>query len=645
MKQLPFGSWPSPITARSLVQGAASVGEVVTDGDAICWTESRPEERGRVAIMRWRNGETIELSPPDVNVRTSVHEYGGGAWWVADGSLWFVDFSDQRLRVLRADATVPELLTPEPEVERGLRYADGRPTPDGKWFICVRERHAVEHDTNPANELVAVAADGSMQVDTLWSAADFVAAPRLSPDASSLAWIQWQNPDMPWDTTELMVASITEVDGRLQLGDARGVAGGSDESVLQPEWSPDGSLYAISDRTDWWNLYRWSPSDTTASPEPVDVGEFEVGTPAWVFNMQRYAITSAGVVTARTSGGRDVLAGPWPHDRWSAITSIRPFGDGVVFVGASHERESEIVCIDAGEVTIIRPARDLGLDRAFLPEPQHITFPVAVVGGPDEEAHALFYAPANADVAGPDGARPPVLIKVHGGPTAAARSELQLGHRYWTSRGIAVVDVNYRGSIGYGREFRNALRSRWGIADVEDCVAVARFLADRGDVDGDRLAIAGGSAGGYTVLAALTFHDAFSVGASRYGVADLTSLAADTHKFEARYLDGLVGPWPEAEAVYNERSPIHFTEQLACPMILLQGGEDRVVPPNQAELMVDALNERSLPYAYVLFPTEGHGFREADNIVTALESELSFFAQIFGFEPADTIDPVEIVNL
>lgn len=645
MTALPFGSWPSPITARSLVQGAAGVGEVITDGDTICWTESRPEERGRVAVMRWRDGETIELSPPDTNVRTSVHEYGGGAWWVSDGSLWFVDFADQRLRVLRPGATEPELLTPEPDIERGLRYADGRPTPDGQWFVCVRERHAVEHDTNPANELVAVATDGSMSVETLWSSADFVGAPRLSPDGSTLAWIQWQNPDMPWDTTELVVAAFETVDGQLQLGDTRVVAGGSGESVVQPEWGADGSLYAISDRTDWWNLYRFSADDPAAAAEPIDVGEFEVGTPAWVFNMQRYAITAAGVVTARTAAGRDVLAGPWQDDRWSAITSVRSFGDGVVFVGASHSGEPEVVQIDDGAVRVIRSARDLGLDDTYFPEPEHITFPVVVAGGPDEEAHALFYAPANPDAAGTDGARPPLLVKVHGGPTAAARSQLQLGHRYWTSRGIAVVDVNYRGSIGYGREFRNALRDRWGIADVEDCVAAARFLAERGDVDGDRLAIAGGSAGGYTVLAALTFHDAFSVGASRYGVADLTSLAADTHKFEARYLDGLVGPWPDAEAIYNERSPINFTDQLACPMILLQGGEDRVVPPNQAELMVAALNERSLPYSYVLFPSEGHGFREADNIVAALESELSFFAQIFGFTPADDIAPVEIVNL
>jgi len=412
MKQLPFGSWPSPISARSLVQGAAGVGEVVTDGDVICWSESRPEERGRVAIMAWRDGQTTELSPSDTNVRTSVHEYGGGAWWVAEGSLWFVDFADQRLRVLRPGAASAELLTPEPEVERGLRYADGRPTPDGQWYVCVRERHAVDHDTNPANELVAVAADGSLRVEVLWSSSDFVAAPRVSPDGTSLAWIQWQNPDMPWDATELMVASIETVDGQLHLRDPRLVAGGPAESVLQPTWGADGSLYAISDRTDWWNLYRFTPDANgtfSADAEPIDVGEFEVGTPAWVFNMQRYAITPAGVVTARTAGGRDTLAGPWPNDRWASITSLRPFGDGVVFVGANHQIESAIIRIEAGNISVIREARDLGLDAAWFAEPEHITFPVAVADGPDELAHALFYAPASPDASGPDGARPPVL--------------------------------------------------------------------------------------------------------------------------------------------------------------------------------------------------------------------------------------------
>jgi len=643
--QLPYGSWPSPLTARSLVAGAAGVGEVIVDGQDIWWSESRPEEKGRVALVRWRNGERYEPLDGDANVRTGVHEYGGGAWWVANETLWFTDHGDQRLRRLDLSAAdaAPVMLTAQPPTPRSLRYADGRPGPDGDWLVCVQEVHEADSH-EPANRLVAVSGDGSQQVNVLVDGPDFVAAPRLSADGTKLAWIQWNHPNMPWDTTELWLGSFN--DG--QLSDARRIAGGTDESILEPEWGPDGALYAITDRTQWWNLYRWTVDDDYSAATLIVGGEFEIATPAWVFNMIRYAVHPDGsVFCAVTADGRDRLRLPDGSmmDQWTSVTSVRATADGgAVFVGADFQSEPAVVRIDAsGTAETIRsgrPLTQLKVTGAHLPTPEHITF---ATGDGSEVAHALFYPPANPNVAAPAGELPPLLVKAHGGPTGAARSQMQLGTAYWTSRGVAVVDVNYRGSVGYGRTYRHRLNPHWGIADVEDCVAVARHLADAGLVDGDRLAIAGGSAGGFTVLAALTFHDVFAVGASRYGIADLGVLASDTHKFEARYLDRLIGPWPEAKATYDARSPINHTDQLSCPMIILQGSEDAVVPPNQAELMVEALAAKGLPHAYLLFDGEGHGFRQADNIVTALESELSFFGAMLGFTPAGDMPELRIL--
>jgi len=650
-----FGAWTSPITARSLVAGAAGVSEVVVDGHDIWWNESRPEERGRVALVRWRDREISEPAGSDINVRTGVHEYGGGAWWVADNTLWFTDNQDQRLRRRDFDDGAgfsdAVLLTPEPRVARGLRWADGRPSTDKAWYVCVRETHDEPTPQNahpePANELVAVAGDGSGAVNLLITGPDFVSTPRLSPDNTRLSWIQWDHPNMPWDATELWVADFA--DGRIK--NARQIAGESGkESILEPEWSPAGNLHAVTDRHEWWNLWRWNHADNFAEPEPMITGDFEIATPHWVFNMTRHAMTARGVVAALGTGSGDRLrlADGTELASWSSLSSLRAMGEHVVFVGGRWDADPGVfrVSRDASVETIRagRSAADLGVDPALLPTPRHITFPV---GDPrDEEvAHALFYPPSNPEFEGPATERPPLLVKVHGGPTGMARTQMQLSIAYWTSRGVAVVDVNFRGSTGYGRTYRHSLRGRWGTADVEDCVAAAASLARRGDVDGDRLAIAGGSAGGFTVLAALTFHDAFAVGASRYGIADLGVLATDTHKFEARYCDRLVGPWPEAKDVYDDRSPINFTDGLSCPMIILQGGEDKVVPPNQAEMMVEAIKRKGLAHAYVYFESEGHGFREADNIVTALESELSFFGQILGFTPADALPPLEIKNL
>ena len=620
------------------------------------WAESRPDEGGRTAVMRCDLGsnDTQEVTPEGANVRTRVHEYGGGAWWPHDGSLYYVEFADQRLRRLDAPGDEPVLLTAEPPEPRAWRYADGRVTPDGRWSVCVRERH--DTGGEPANELVAVAADGSQQVETLWAGGDFVMTPRVSGDGSMLAWISWDHPNMGWDATRLHVHRL----GDGELGEELMVLGRQgDRSLCEPGWDPGtaGSaprLMVCSDHDDWWGLYE---VDLGAGDlMPVVVGEFDVATPPWVFGMQRWAAADGTVAAAAgmPSGDQIVVDGRSVAVADSSISSLTIGRDGpdgapvLAYAGAGYRHETEVAAlsIDSGghpERGAVRPARDLGLDLGLLVEPEAITFPTGPGGA--AVAHALYYPPANPACAGPPGERPPLLVMAHGGPTSAARRQLQLGIAYWTSRGIAVVDVDYRGSTGYGRRYRRALDGAWGVADVEDCVAAAKFLADRGDADPERLMIRGGSAGGFTALASLALHDVFAAGASRYGVADLEALAADTHKFESRYLDRLVGPYPEARDTYRARSPINHLDGFDAPMIVLQGDQDEIVPPAQSEMIVEALEAKGVPVAYLLFEGEQHGFRSADNIVAALEAELAFFGRILGFTPADNLPALAISGL
>lgn len=637
-KPTPAGAWASDIAAIDLVAGAASLTEVIADGDDIWFGEARPEQDGRVAIMRWRQGTIVEVTPADANVRTRVHEYGGGAWFAQDQVLWYVDDSDQRLRRLDPDGTVT-LLTNEPSTPRGVRFADGRPTADGRSFICVRETHhagtAEQVDqaepNEPVNDLVMVAGDGSGNITVLAAGADFYASPRISADGRTLAWVQWNHPNMPWDTTELWAGTLTD-DG---LSRSHKVAGSGDESIVLPGFAADGALWAVTDRDEWWNLWEFAVDATSA--EPLVEGPFEIATPGWVFGISRWVEIDGEAIIACTDPGGDTLLATINgevRDDWSAVSALTRHGDAVVFIGARHDAEPALVrWVPGSEPEILRPGRDLGLDPAYFAAPDHIVFPTS----DGEEAHGWYYAPANPEHLLASGELPPLLVLAHGGPTARARTELSLAVRYWTSRGFAVVDVDYRGSTGYGRTYRQALHNRWGIADVDDCVAAALHLVDTGVVDADRVLIKGSSAGGLTVLGALVSTDTFAAGASRYGVADLSALAEHTHKFEARYCDRLVAPWPEGRDIYEARSPINRTQDLETPMIVLQGDADPVVPKNQSDAVVAALAANGVPHAYLVFPGVAHGFRDAETIITALEAELSFFCQILDIEPAGEI--------
>ncbi|MBW0105202.1 S9 family peptidase [Pseudonocardia sp. KRD291] len=654
-----YGSWSTPVTSELVVAAAVRLGAVHPDGDDVLWAEGRPAEGGRTQLVRRApGGEPADLLPAGSDARTGVHEYGGGAWWVGDGyrgsgpgPVWFVEWSDQRLYRLDPGAE-PLALTPEPSSPRGDRYADGDVAPDGTWMVAIREHHpsAGCAATEVRNEIVRLDARTPSEPQVLVTGPDFVAAPRLSPDGAALAWLSWDHPSMPWDDTLLTVRD-------LESGDETVVAGGRGESVTEPRWQRDGSLTFLSDRTGWWNLYRWLPGSDIETLVRIDA---EIGVPGWALGGSRYTLLDDGrVVFARSCDGFDALVLRGTDGEmtaldlpFSVIGSVHASGpDSVVLVAGSPRAEPgvhRVALTPAGPRTeTLRAPRDLGLDPELISEPEPISFPSHDGHGETRTAHGLYYPPTAAQD-GPDGELPPLLVIIHGGPTASAAPVLSVNVQYWTTRGFGVVDVDYGGSTGYGREYREQLKGAWGIVDVADCLAAASFLAGQGRVDPDRLAIRGGSAGGFTVLAALARPDTpFAAGADHFGVADLEALAADTHKFESRYLDGLVGPYPAEREVYRARSPINHVELFSKPLIVLQGDEDAIVPPNQSEMIVDALRARKVPVAYLLFEGEQHGFRKAENIRHALDAELSFYAQVFGFDlpPEEGIEPVTVENL
>lgn len=646
-KIAPYGSWKSPITADLIVAGTIGLGQIAVDGDDIYWTEGRPAEAGRNAIVRRTpDGKTADVTLSPFNVRTRVHEYGGGAFTVKDGTIYFSNFADQRL-YKQTPGSEPQPLTPAAD----RRYADAVIDSQQRRIICVCEDHS-DKSRESVNTLVSISLDNGEDVQVLTSGSDFYSSPRISPDGSQLAWLSWNHPNMPWDATQLWIAQIKE-DG--SLGRAECVAGGVDESIFQPEWSPDSVLHFVSDRTGWWNLYRWNSSlskGRLGEVEPLCEMAAEFGLPQWVFGMSTYGFESANrIICTFTQEGIWRLASLDLQTKqlevietpYTEISSLQAAKDRAVFIGGSATEPTAIVEMDwtTRQSEVLRRSSELEIDGGYLSKARSLSFPTEN----SLTSYAFFYPPQNKDYTAPAGEKPPLVVKSHGGPTASTSSAFNLKIQYWTSRGFAVVDVNYGGSTGYGRDYRQRLKDRWGIVDVDDCANAARYLAEQGLVDRERLAIAGGSAGGYTTLCALTFRDVFKAGASYYGVSDLEALATDTHKFESRYLDGLIGPYPERKDLYEERSPIHFTDQLSCPVIFFQGLEDKVVPPNQAEMMVEALKAKGLPVAYVAYEGEQHGFRRAENIKRTLDGEFYFYSRVFGFEPAESVEPVPIDNL
>ncbi len=602
-----FGLWPSPLAAADLVADAAIPSALIEDGDSVWWSESRPSDGGRSTVLKFDGANVSEITP-NTNVRTRVHEYGGGAWTVCDGVLYYVEFDDQRLWRLEPGAEAV-CLSAEAAIPCGLRYADLSVSSGKDWVLCVRESHG---EGEPANELVAVATDGSLAVRTLASGADFYSSPRLSPDGSTLAWIQWDHPNMPWDETELWQASFA--DG--VLSDSHRLAGDA-EALQQPRWSNDGRLHVVSDRSGSWQIH--GVLDNGLEKEPQSDAPGEIGVPPWVFGTCSFVETDRGFRRVETVPGvGDLLVED--DGSTSAYTEVATLGARSEI--AASWAEEHAVYVDGQRVSA---APTILLGTGFLTPPVHVDVPSDA-----GTVHAWFYAPANPNCEAPADELPPLLMTAHGGPTGAARTGLQLGVRYWTSRGFAVVDVNYRGSTGYGRSYRRSLEGLWGVADVEDCIAVARHLVALGMVDPDRLGIRGGSAGGLTVLGALVADDVFTAGVSRYGVSDLAALAEDTHKFEARYLDRLVGPYPAEMQRYRDRSPLFHVEQISAPMLVLQGLDDVIVPPSQSEAIVKALERNGVAVEYLAFEGEAHGFRRADTIVSALEAELAFFQRTWG---------------
>ena len=632
---LPGGSWASPISFESLVEGAVNPSDLRASEGVLYWLESRPAEGGRLVVMCEDGSGARQLTQAPFNVRTRVHEYGGAPYAVARGAIWFSNFADQTLNVLEPGGE-PQPLTPA-----GYRYADGAAVPGG-GLVAVREDHTDPQDVKNALVRLSGAAGEAGQV--LFGDSDFVAYPRPSPDGERLAFVAWDHPNMPWDTTSLYVAGL----GEGGLSELRRVAGGDEESVIDPKWAEDGSLWFVSDRTGFWNLYRWDGSETHA----VLARDAEFGGPLWVFGQSNYALLPGGRALARHGGeGRDRLvlieaggaareiAAPFLEcGALHAVDATR-----VAMLAGFADQTPAVVTVDveSGETVVVRRPSPAKTDPTCVSLAQPISFPSAN----GRTAHGLYYPPANGAFELPEDQPPPLIVQAHGGPTARAGASFSLSTQFWTSRGFALVDVDYGGSSGYGRAYRQALNGQWGVVDVEDVIAAAEFLIETGRADPKRIAIHGGSAGGFTVLAALAGSEVFSAGGDFYGVSDLEALARDTHKFESRYLDTLIGPYPEQKPLYEARSPINHLDRFRTPLIILQGSEDPVVPPNQARMILEALRSRQVPVAYLEFAGEAHGFRRSESIIAAKQAELCFYGRVLGFMPADDLPEVEIENL
>jgi len=636
-KQAASGSWISPIDAATVAAGAAPIAQAVPDGDDLYWLAGRASENGRTTLLRLRGGAIHEVTPAPFNVRTRVHEYGGGAYLAANGAVWFSNFADNRIYTAAGDAAPLPMSAENPQ----HRFADFVLDAGKRRLVAVREQH-IDGATYPVNTICAVGFDGVETV--LVDGSDFFAAPRISPDGRQLAWMCWDNPRLPWQGTELWLADIG-VDGTLENG--RLIAGGVDEAICQPEWSPAGVLHFVSDRSGWWNLYDFAAGVVTA----LCPFAAEFATPHWSFGGAMYGFrTNGDIVCTYIENAVSKLAilpagaGALQNidTPYQEIRDLRVVGDTVTLLGGAPTIPVELARLDiaTGARDVLATSIATLPDAAYLSVAQSVSYPSAN----GRTAHAFYYPPANPDFAPLDGELAPLMVIGHGGPTSMATNTLKLATQFWTSRGFAVLDVNYGGSSGFGRAYRDALKGQWGVVDVDDCVAGARYLVQQGLVNPERLVIRGGSAGGYTVLSALAFHDVFKAGASYYGVSDLAGLDADSHKFESHYTDYLIAPQPQAQALYLERSPIHHAEKLTSPMIFFQGLDDKVVPPPQSEVMVDALRKAGVPVAYMTLEGEGHGFRKADSIVRTLEAELYFYLTVFGVTPPAGLPAVDIEN-
>ncbi len=638
----PYGSWASPLSAEALAAGGIGFGDLRSANGRLYWLENIPARGGAVSLFSLGEGGAAQVTPDSANVRSRVHEYGGAPFVVMGDTVYYSQFSDQRLYELRRGGGTPTPLTP-----LNYRYADCIAIPatadTTAALICVREDHTDPADVRNALVRLPIPIVGAGEV--LFGGSDFVSYPRLSPDGRRLAFITWNHPNMPWDGTELKVAELTPQGLKTPVI----VAGGATESVLEPQWDGDGTLYFISDRSGFWNLY----AQRAAGPQPVWPRAAEFADPLWSFGQSNYVLLGDGravvsfgergiarlaVVNLKTGAGQ-VL--DLPYVEFSHLTRIDAQHVAAI-AGASKSLES-IVRIDiAGpKATTLRTAGQSPLPADCISAAVPIDFP----SSHGRTAHAFFYAPVNPRYRAVPGTLPPLLALVHGGPTAQASPALRSGVQFWTSRGIAVVDVNYGGSSGYGRAYRQLLNGNWGVVDAEDVIAAVRFLIVTGRADPKRTAITGGSAGGYTVLVALSTSDVFRAGTDRFGISDMTALARDTHKFESRYLDSLIGPLPQAQAIYDQRSPLNHLDGFKVPVLVLQGADDPVVPPNQSQRIVDALRARHVPVSFILYPGESHGFRKPETIINSHQAELAFYGQVFGFKPADQLPPLTIEGL
>lgn len=635
-----YGSWRSPITAELVARQSIRFGDLLVDGKVLYWVESRPAEKGRsVIVQHTPDGRTCDVIHTPFSARSRVHEYGGGAFTVSKGVIYFVNFDDQRIYTKDLAGAIHPVTS-----EDGNRYADLVVDEMHNRIICIQEAHG-ETAKEPVNSIVSIDITGTVNPQVLVSGSDFYSSPRSSPNNGQLAWLAWNHPNMPWDGTELWIA---EVDAAGALVNPRMVAGSVSESIFQPEWSPDNVLYFASDRNDWWNIYRYAGG----AAEILIELEAECAVPQWVFGLSTYGLI-----------GRDRVActfnrkGIWqlamidvktrklqPVDTsYNDITHLKTANDWIIFYGGSPTEGLSVIRHDAstGETRVIRRSEESSIDSGYISIPEPIEFDTT----DGMKAYGFLYRPKNKDYTESENEQPPLIVITHGGPTSCSYASLDLKIQFWTSRGFAVLDVNYGGSTGFGRPYRKRLKGKWGIVDVDDCVNGVRYLMKKNLVDGERVIIRGGSAGGYTTLAALTYRDLFKAGASYYGVSDLEALARETHKFESRYLDSLVGPYPEARRIYRERSPINYTERLSAPIIFFQGLDDKVVPPNQAEKMVKALRERRIPVAYLAFQGEQHGFRKAENLKRCLEAELYFYSRVFDLKLSEDIASIAIDNI